>query len=256
MEDSHSNQEIDQSFQFTEAFNQNFLNDFPIYNPHNYFEEENNNFFDEPDIFSQKSITKENTNNLTHLLIDNLNNSNLLGKKRGKKRSNKSKSKAHTKYARDNIIRKIKHIMFEQLRQFINSKINSKIIIRKFPKKLLINKKKITFDATKKFNLNLLGKTLGEILSYDVTSRNKVSPKHNKELIEYLMNHENKDIKEYFSHLFNLKFIDCLEHFRGTKQHKYLNGLTIFEQIKDTFENDKEYLKALTNHLMKFEDLK
>ena len=47
---------------------------------------------------------------------------------------------------------------------------------------------------------------------------------HNNQLIERK--------REEFENLFNLTFIECLEHFVGIRNVEELNGLTLFSEIK------------------------
>ena len=66
---------------------------------------------------------------------------------------------------------------------------------------------------------------------------------------------EDENKKEYFNGLFNLRFIDCLEHFRGTADYFHLDGLTTFDEIKSEFEKDKNYLDILTKYIFEYENI-
>ena len=88
-----------------------------------------------------------------------------------------------------------------------------------------------------------------------MTRRNKVSPDHNKKLINILLNIEDTKIKEFFYNLFILTYKDCLEHFRGTKNNEYLEGMKKFDEIKNKFEKDEKYLKRITILLMNFDKI-
>ena len=63
---------------------------------------------------------------------------------------------------------------------------------------------------------------------------------HNKELINQLI----EEKKEEFENLFNLTFIECLEHFVGIGKIEELNGLTLFSELKkqilDKYKKDGE----------------
>ena len=52
-----------------------------------------------------------------------------------------------------------------------------------------------------------------------------------------------------------MTFFQCLEHFRGTKNNVYLEGMKKFDEIKNKFEQDEEYLKRITNLLMNFDKI-
>ena len=86
------------------------------------------------------------------------------------------------------------------------------------------------------YNKDFLEKTLGLIFSGDISSKYSCHPlTHNKTLIESLINDKDEKKRNIFSGLFNLTFVDCLEHFRGSKKVKELEGI----------KNLKHYLKEL-----------
>ena len=77
---------------------------------------------------------------------------------------------------------------------------------------------------------------------------------HNQKVIEKIL----EEKKDEFENLFNITFIDCLDHFIGKKQIKELEGLTLFselkEQILEECEDDGEsYYKNLEIFLKEFE---
>ena len=58
-----------------------------------------------------------------------------------------------------------------------------------------------------------------------------------------------------------MTFLECLEHFRGTKEISELKGLKNFEQFKEKckekYVNDNEcnnYLKPLDYYIMKYKE--
>ena len=81
----------------------------------------------------------------------------------------------------------------------------------------------------------------------------------NKKLIETLLLEQ----REKFEKLFNLTFIECLEHFIGDKEIEELNGLTLFTELKDQiikkhvkegelyYENLKLFLSDFENKINK-----
>ena len=216
---------------------------------------------DSDDTCNGSSNTYFNTNNVTGNLKQDSIMINLSYDKKIDNATNKKKikRKPHTKYHKDNLTRKVKSILCKELRDYINQQILTKVskrIMKEIKiKKILVNKRDQNYNATIKYNRALLKKTLGEILSYDVTRRNKVSPDHNKKLINILLNIEDTKIKEFSYNLFNLTYKDCLEHFRGTKNNEYLKGMKKFDEIKNKFEQDEEYLKRITNLLMNFDKI-
>ena len=65
---------------------------------------------------------------------------------------------------------------------------------------------------------------------------------HNKNIINQVLNEKNRDIKMIFEKIFNLTFLDYLEHFRGTKYFKKLDRMTNLVEYCNKFENDQNYI--------------
>ena len=174
----------------------------------------------------------------------------------------------HTKYIFNNIIRKINYLLIDYLRIFINGKIkeiyNNDIGHGLYFKQLLRLNKCLVSHSTFAFNRILLKKTLLEIFSENITSKIKnYPPDKNERLVVELLNEKDDDKRNYFENLFNLTFLDCLEHFTTKRVIEELQGLKTFLDIKND-ENelkrlkldDKEYLdyfeKCLNNYEEKF----
>ena len=142
------------------------------------------------------------------------NSDNFLKKKIGRKRKDDISMPIHDKYAPDNIINKIKNILKKYLIIFVNNIINnlydrdkiifilttlhlpinsnSRTIIKDIEHKSLSNIKK------KDENLNLLNYNLRELLSFNLSERNKTIYKkeedfsdYNKKIIKYLLEEDN-----------------------------------------------------------------
>ena len=197
-------------------------------------------------------LTNENeTNNLKN--EDN----QVLKKKRGRATKKENKEEAHTKYSDDNVRRKCKHIVIQNIMNFINQKISEKVVnIGKgmFIKKLLIINQTQIADATIKFNQLFLLKTLSEIFSEDISKRyTNYLPDHNKYVISSLINHQDENVKNYFIKLFNLKFIDCLKHFRGSIIIPELSGMIPFNELDIKSESDEDYYQVLSYYMMNYE---
>ena len=188
------------------------------------------------------------------------NSTNILKKKRGRN-CTRLTGGVHNKYSDDNLRRKCKHLVLKSVFNFINEKIriiydnhiNQGLLTKQL---LTINQKQIS-DATILFNKNFLYKSLKDIFSVSISSRyTNYLETHNKTLINFLMKEEeDENKKEYFNGLFNLRFIDCLEHFRGTADYFHLDGLTTFDEIKSEFEKDKNYLDILTKYIFEYENI-
>ena len=120
---------------------------------------------------------------------------------------------------------------------------------------LTINQKQVS-DATILFNKKFLEKTLKDIFSVEISKRyTNYLENHNKNLINELIDDEDEFKRGYFKGLFSLRFIDCLEHFRGTADYRHLDGLKTFEEIKDEFSGDKNYLDVLTKYIYDYENI-
>ena len=213
--------------------------------------------------FSDININSDNVLNLidNNLINENEkseNTSNILKKKRGRNGPGCSGGD-HNKYSDDNIRRKVKHLVLKNNMDFINgqiSKMYSKINQGIFTKKLLtINQRQIS-NATIDFNKKFLHKKLKDIFSDDISTRyTNFLPEHNKILINSLMNDQDEEKREYFNGLFNLSFMNCLEHFRGSADFHYLEGMATFDEVKGEFEKDKHYLQFLEEKLSKYEQI-
>ena len=89
-------------------------------------------------------------------------------------------------------------------------------------------------DSHSKFNKDFLNKSIKDILSEDITTRITYYEKdHNKKFIENLI----KDKKLKFENLFNITFIEYLEHFAGVKYIEELKGLKLFKEYKEYIIN-------------------
>ena len=195
---------------------------------------------------------------ISDLKSENEKDVNILKRKRGRNGPG-STGGEHTKYSDDNLRRKCKHLVLKYTMDFINEKISSvydgvnKGILTK---KLLTINQKQTSNATVSFNKKFLYKKIKDIFSEDISSRyTNFLRQHNKNLINSLINEKDEQKRNYFLDLFNLRFIDCLEHFRGTADFFCLVGLTTFEEIKDQFNDDKDYLEALTKYIYSYEEI-
>ena len=195
---------------------------------------------------------------ISDLKSENEKDVNILKRKRGRNGPG-STGGEHTKYSDDNLRRKCKHLVLKYTMDFINEKISSvydgvnKGILTK---KLLTINQKQTSNATVSFNKKFLYKKIKDIFSEDISSRyTNFLRQHNKNLINSLINEKDEQKRNYFIDLFNLRFIDCLEHFRGTADFFCLVGLTTFEEIKDQFNDDKDYLEALTKYIYSYEEI-
>ena len=174
-----------------------------------------------------------------------------------KNKNNNKEKKKHDKFDNDNLKRKCKKIVIENIIKFINNKIfevyKGNIGKGFIQKKLMkLNQFQIA-NGDVEFNKIFITKTLKEILSENITKRiQSYDPDHNKKVIEEIISEK----KEIFEKLFSLTFIECVEHFIGNKQIEELNGLTLFSELKEQIlkkyeEEGESYYENLKCYLIK-----
>ena len=184
-----------------------------------------------------KAYTKE-TNELNHPNNRNYQNNTFIGKKREFTQSNEEH------FVLDKYIKKIRSIILNTLLNFFNSLIkvafNGEIGQGMCKKQLLpINKKYLNLNHSYvESDKEFLNKKLKDIFSTISGRYTGYSKTHNKELIEIMINLQYYG--NYFKELFELSFLDCLEHIRGTKNSELLDGLPKMEQI---LKNESKNLK-------------
>ena len=213
--------------------------------------------------YNEKKQEKLNIN----FIVDNNNNIKkndiiMLNKKRGRKKkldnNEENMDKEHNKYSDDNIRRKIKHIVLKKLLEFINQKIETMYThINRgiFTKKLMTIQQYQISNATILYNKNFLNKKIGDIFSVDISKRyTNYLPNHNKTLILSLINDEDINKKEYFKGLFDLTFLECLKHFRGTIDNYYLQGYGNFEEEMNKL-GEKDYINAIKTYINNYENI-
>ena len=159
------------------------------------------------------------------------------------------KSGKHNEYTPDNAIKKCKTMIVKEIFNSVNDKIVQKEGMKPGILKntlMKMNQKQIV-KCTANDNKSFLHKTVGEILSEDI-SRGNFPKKHNKIIIENL----SKKYKE-FEILFSITFLDCLKYFRGEtiEKQEYIEGMKNYSQIKDDIKNKKgEYYADYINTLL------
>ena len=178
-------------------------------------------------------------------------------KKRGR---NPKESGKHNKFSDDNIRRKIKRILINELQEFINNKINDfydkNIGQGFFKKKLLPMSQKQISDASSLFNKEFLNKSLKDIFSENISTRNKILPLNfNKLVIEKLINEQDETKRVYFQNLFSLTFIQCLRHFRGEDRINELSGLNGIDKIQEKYNFNDDYFETLTFYFFNYENI-
>ena len=196
--------------------------------------------------------------------IDNqknsLNNSKKLIGRKKKHENNTNSEVVHTKYFDDNLRRKVKYLVLNSIKEFINlilKKIyNNNLGNNIFKKQLLtINKNPIS-NATIENNKDFLNKNLGDIFSEHISNKfTNYVQNHNETLIKSLRNEKDQEKNLFFNKLFNLTFLQCLKHFRGTETLDILNRITCFDKIKENLVDETDYADVLEYYINDFENI-
>jgi hypothetical protein len=182
------------------------------------------------------------------ILDDNKSKTNFIGKKK----NNSSKKSHDRKYDGDNIKKKIKSSLLSYLFSFINLIINNKYNNNFGQKLVKIDNQKLSSKDDKEF----LNKTLKEIFSENMISKanlNLYNENPNRDLIEQLLNEEDEEKRVFFNKLFNLTFIECLKHFRGSIIIEELNGLDSWDKFLNKFKDEKDYQENVKYYIFNFE---
>ena len=129
---------------------------------------------------------------------NSLGNFSKIKTERPKKQKRKEK-KSHTKYSYDNLKRECKHLVIENVMDFINEKINiaydGNIGSGLFKKQLMKLNQEQKKNSNIEFNQIFMTKTLKEILSQNITKRIKFYKEdHNKVLIKKLIEEKKRRI--------------------------------------------------------------
>ena len=181
----------------------------------------------------------------------------------GRKKKNNEGLGEHNKFSDDNILRKCKNVILDGILKFLNDKIkilysNEKSILLK-EKRLFKLKQNQIKKSRANYNKAFLNKTLKEIFSENISTKySRYSPSHNKDLIELLINEKDEVKKATFNKIFNLTFLDCLKHFRGSDLLDELQGMNqLNEYIKkrESDNSDEEYWSVFNYFINNFENI-
>ena len=183
----------------------------------------------------------------------------------------KRQSENHSKFAFDNLVRKIKSKLFGSILIILNKSLESnnkeKTMTLNEPQRVkkgevsyecfLKPDQKIILQTNVRENLTLLDSKLRDIFSENVSTKAKNFSKeyqlgYNKNFIEKIKNDEKK---KKTNDILDMTFFQCLEHFRGTNKYEALNGLEKeYEKVIEELSDDEEYLKSFKCQLNHFED--
>ena len=177
-----------------------------------------------------------------------------------KKRQRKDETKVNDNFQDEGVRRKVKQLVIDSLRNYINYKIVEKynnIIGKGICKKkiLIINQEQIG-NSTVEYNRDFLYKSIGDIFSVNISTKYTNYPSnHNEYIIQLLMNDKDSDKRNYFTQLFNLTFLDALKHYRGSDEIDILKGLNDFSSYKKEYNKDDDSLNTLEYYMMEYETI-
>jgi hypothetical protein len=207
------------------------------------------------------SITKEPKEKIEIKDQEEKPHNELLGKKR--------QSENHTKFAFDNVVRKIKSKLFGALLIILNKSLekdqNPNLKQDSKEKKgevktecFLKPDQKIIIQTNVEENKKLLDSKLRDIFSQKVSTKAKNYSKqyqldYNKNFIEKIKNDETR---KKTNDILDMTFLQCMEHFRGSKRYEALNGLEKeYENVIKEMRDEEDYMESFVEQLNKFEIL-
>jgi hypothetical protein len=115
-----------------------------------------------------------------------------------------------------------------------------------------IEPKTIISTNKKELMLKLVNTKIKDIFSQNISAMyGDFEKDHNKELINLLLK------KDKCKNVINLTFIDCLNHFGGTKKFERLEGLETFSEEygkRMGIAKDKRYWELFKGYVLNFEE--
>ena len=223
---------------------------------------------DEKNIDNNKLLKSEENTNNAHFKIEitpsstqnNELKNNLLNKKCGRKKKDDNSERVHSKFSDDNLRKKCKYIVLDSVKDHIKEKIklfyNDDIDMNISKKELLHLSNEQKFNANIDYNKSFLNKTLEDIFSESISTKYiKFNSEDNKNLIKRLKNIKDEYKSQYFKNLLNITFLECVQHFRGSINIKELNGMKCFNEVKEQFSDENEYVEILSYYIMNYEKI-
>ena len=184
----------------------------------------------------------------------------LKGKKiLGRKKKDTNEKGFHNRNTEDNMTRKCKHLILENTLIYLNDRIrkiyNNNIYNDNDEKELKkINQRQI-LSSKADYNKEFLNKTLKEIFSDNITTKYSTYPlTHNKIVINNLLNEKDEEKRKVLRRLFNLTFLDCLNHFNGKKPIPELEGFIKLDEACSKLNLDEDNMNILKNFVINYEE--
>ena len=175
----------------------------------------------------------------------------------GRKRNGSNEKGVHNKSTDDNLIIKCKRTVVNVLFIFINNLLKN--LYKNSQKKLLkINQSQFT-NSTANSNREFLVKKIKDIFSDKISTKfTRYKENQNEILIDELLNQEEENKRLLFEKIFNLTFLDCLNHFLRKIKIRELEGLiTLYDkcEIFEVQKEDSEYIEKFKDFMTNFESI-
>ena len=212
-----------------------------------------------PNKINNKYNFKKKYENIDKKILVN-NTKPLKGKKLlGRKKKDSNEKGFHNRNTEDNMTRKCKHLILENTLIYLSDRIkkiyNNNIYADNDEKELKkINQRQI-LNSKADYNKEFLNKTLKEIFSDNITTKYSTYPlTHNKIVINNLLNEKDEEKRKVFKRLFNLTFLDCLNHFNGKNYIQELEGFIKLDEACSKLNLDEEYMIILKKFVINYEE--
>ena len=174
-------------------------------------------------------------------------------KQRGRKRSGNVGGR-HNKFSVDNLIRKVKSKLISAIVSFINSILKDTHLKNELYSKIFLAKidQKYIRDTSSIFNIKLMELKIKDIFSDNISKKYLILGKNfNKNIITKIYTEQNQ---KNTIDIFEMTFLDCLDHVTGRKQNEKLKGLEDeFKNIVNNMNETRKYIEAFYNFMNRFE---
>ena len=182
-------------------------------------------------------------------LILNKNIKNDEGKKKRGRKTKENKGKSHDKNCPDNIIKKVKVIIFKYTLLFLNNILNQNL---KNKVELLKLDYKYINRIQKVHELNFLSMKLKDLFSKDISPKYNYKKDYNKKKIKKILN----DADDIILFAFNMTLRDWLDIFTKKKSVKdiinknnnNINCKNLIEKIEQSLTGFDQILKKIENN--------
>lgn len=212
----------------------------------------NENYRNKEDKLHLEKTNELSTEKNTELIIKNLFYIKS-SKKAGRKPKTSKIKGSHTKFSKDNILRKVRVKFLSKLINYLNSIILSKYFNKIKTFKPLVGK--IAQNNKINFNKNLLNSKLKDIFSsYEINGKFTLCEKnYNKSIVDKIYEQEIKELID----ILEMTFFEVFTIFRDLGENQKLKGLekidSVLREIREKEDNDINYIHDFQEAVVKYE---